>query len=104
MPVRSLYAAVMSKLASPRVCQGCGTGVPGNCDFRSVSHCGSCPPQRCDDCGEMDSAAQPCPCWSVPCPEEVAGINAERVEHGGWIDAGDGSLVPSGQPCKCVPA
>jgi hypothetical protein len=45
-------------------CSNCGTvyqelDPPGP----PPSHCGACPPRLCDQCGEMDSHAQPCPCW-----------------------------------------
>lgn len=49
-------------------CRGCGrtktepTGDPA--DFFPSEHCGDCPPWRCEDCGQMCSAAQKCPCWT----------------------------------------
>lgn len=43
------------------VCHGCGRfNGEGNPD---ANHCSDCPPWRCEDCGQMDSAANPCPCW-----------------------------------------
>lgn len=48
-------------------CRGCGatksglTGVPT--DVSPSDHCDECPPWRCEDCGQMDSAAKKCPCW-----------------------------------------
>jgi hypothetical protein len=47
-------------------CRNCSatrvqTGTPD--DLLVADHCGKCPPWRCDDCGQMDSHAKPCPCW-----------------------------------------
>lgn len=50
------------------VCLGCGrtaTGSQGDpTDLAPSQHCGECPPWRCEDCGEMCSATDPCPCWT----------------------------------------
>lgn len=48
-------------------CTGCGatksgpTGDPT--DLFPSTHCGDCPPWRCEDCGATTSSAKPCPCW-----------------------------------------
>jgi hypothetical protein len=42
-------------------CLGCGESA--NPENPQPSHCHACPPWRCDDCGQMDSTDNPCPCW-----------------------------------------
>lgn len=48
-------------------CKNCGATKPGPdgtpTDFYPSSHCGKCPPWRCDDCGEMCAAEALCSCW-----------------------------------------
>jgi hypothetical protein len=76
-------------------CRGCGatkpepTGTPT--DFFPSEHCGDCPPWRCEDCGEMDSAAKPCGCWTDLTTMPLADIKAlfaaadSRLSLGGRI-------------------
>ena len=55
------------------VCKGCGAvcGHPKVEGHRQstpahhppISGCPNCPPRKCDQCGEMDSADSHCACW-----------------------------------------
>jgi hypothetical protein len=49
-------------------CTGCGATKPSPTgdptDVCPSAHCGECPPWRCEDCGQMSSAADLCPCWT----------------------------------------
>jgi hypothetical protein len=42
-------------------CQGCGSQLSDDLPF--ATRCGNCPPERCADCGDMDSMESPCKCW-----------------------------------------
>jgi hypothetical protein len=48
-------------------CLNCGATKPEPdgtpTDLYPSSHCGKCPPWKCEDCGEMSSAADLCSCW-----------------------------------------
>lgn len=45
-----------------RACRGCG--APSGPDTPVPDHCDQCPPWICDACGQFDSSAAPCPCWT----------------------------------------
>ncbi len=46
---------------SMTACLNCG--APSGDATLTPTHCGDCPPWRCEDCGQMDSMVAPCPCW-----------------------------------------
>jgi hypothetical protein len=46
-------------------CLGCGAATGARWPETPVpNHCGKCPPEVCDQCGQPDSAAKPCACWT----------------------------------------
>ena len=77
-------------------CKGCGatkagpTGTPS--DIFPSEHCGDCPPWRCDDCGEMDSAANPCSCWICLTAMAPADAKALFAADGTFNVGADGRL------------
>ena len=72
----------------PGICLGCGAITPtpdgATPDPTPSEHRGQCPPWRCDDCGEMCSAADLCSCWIRPDQLPLADIKA--------LFAGDGTF------------
>lgn len=52
----------------PRACRGCGD--PRTADEPIPEHCDKCPPWLCDQCGQLDSYANKCGCWT-----ELEGMN-----------------------------
>lgn len=77
-------------------CRGCGATKPEPdgtpTDYFPSEHCGECPPWRCDDCGEMDSAAEPCGCWIDVTTMPLADIKALFAADGTFNVNPDGSL------------
>lgn len=77
-------------------CAGCGqtkTGMTGDpTDLFPSEHCGGCPPWRCDDCGEMDSVAQPCSCWIDLTAMAPADVKALFAADGTFNVGTDGQL------------
>jgi hypothetical protein len=61
-------------------CKGCGatkprpTGDPT--DMFPSEHCGECPRWRCEDCGEVSSAAKLCSCWTMLADLPFADVKA----------------------------
>jgi len=43
-------------------CLGCGAPQDGS--GPTTQQCSPCPPRQCLHCGEVDSMAAPCPCWT----------------------------------------
>ena len=86
-------------------CEGCGdtknslTGDPT--DLFPSEHCGNCPPWKCPDCGEMDSAAKKCSCWIDLTTMAHADVKALFAEDGTFNVAPDGTLSIGGSPCTC---
>jgi hypothetical protein len=77
-------------------CRGCGktkaapTEAPD--DVFPSEHCGECPPWRCDGCGEMDSAASRCGCWTDLMTMAHADVKALFAADGTFNVSPDGSL------------
>lgn len=68
------------------MCKGCGMTMaeldpPGP----DVEHCSDCPPWLCDQCGQMDSMQQHCPCW-----QSLDGMNLAELKA---VFAADGLSV-----------
>jgi hypothetical protein len=59
-------------------CKGCGKVF--DLDIMPPSHCDWCPPWLCEHCGETDSSANPCSCWTSlegMAPADVKALFAE---------------------------
>ncbi len=86
-------------------CTGCGrtkTAPTGTLtDLFPSEQCGDCPPRRCPDCGEMDSAAKHCSCWTDLTAMSHADVKALFAEDGTFNVAPDGTLSIGGPPCAC---
>lgn len=77
-------------------CKGCGAtkaGLTGDpTDLFPSDHCDQCPPWRCPDCGQMDSAAAKCPCWIDLTVLPHADVKALFAADGTFNIAPDGTL------------
>lgn len=84
------------------ICTGCGAtataleyeddGGPPN-HLAPSEHCGECPPWRCEDCGEMCSAADLCSCWIRLDQMAPADVKALFAEDGMFNVEADGRLT-----------
>lgn len=86
-------------------CRGCGQvkdSPDGSfTDHVPSEHCGNCPPWKCPDCGEMDSAARPCSCWIDLTAMPHADVKALFAADGTFNVGTDGMLSIGGPPCAC---
>jgi len=65
-------------------CQGCGSPLPD--DMPGATRCGDCPPERCADCGVMDSMEAPCKCWISVSDMPLADLKGLFARDGLSID------------------
>jgi hypothetical protein len=85
-------------------CKGCGRtksapagddadGWGDPSDVFPAEHCGECPPWRCGGCGEMDSSAKHCGCWTDLTTMAPADIKALFAADGLFNVESDGRLT-----------
>jgi len=74
-------------------CLGCGS--PANPDNPQPQRCGSCPPVKCPDCGQMDVMGAPCECWVSVSDVSLADLKGVFASGGLGV-----TPAPDGEPTQ----